>query len=142
MNYGPKAVAGLIDDLLDGPVSPENWEAMDAARIRAGGSWSDMKMIRVRFADDVLEDSDFTILELGIRKGHIVYIKMLQMGVYSYMVKDGPFLLWTQDEFLPWFLQESPQDAHPRGFRQLFHRGKWVGNQAALTDLNNAFTSE
>lgn len=118
----------------------EDWEAIDSARIRAGGSWSDMKMLRVRRCDNVLEESDFTVLEIGIREGEIYTIRCRQRGSYAHITNAGPFLFWKFDAFVQWFQHEEHPDPEISVFNQVWARGKWVGHQAGLTEIMEAFT--
>lgn len=98
-----------------------------------------MKTLRIRFSDDVLGDDDFTVLEIGIKGGEVCHMRIIQKGRYSYKVKDGPFLLWGLDMFLPWFLQGSPQEETPRGMKEVWCRNKWSEGQSALVEVNEAF---
>lgn len=127
-------------NLLDySATSPENWEAIDAARRRTGGIWKNMKTLRVRFSDNVLTEDHFTVLEIGVQDASVIMIRVMHLGSYSYKVKDGPFLLWGLDMFLPWFLQSSPQEQHPRNMKEVWVRDRWSEGQAALVAINEAF---
>lgn len=133
-----------IDALVDGlteVVDPSVWAGIDSARIRAGGSWTDVKTIRVRQADNVLEDKDFTVIEVTVKYGEVVGIRVLQLGVYSHVLQRGPFLFWTLDLFTLWLAEETHDVEGRVGYKQIWVKNKWAGVQESLHEAQKVFTS-
>ncbi len=130
----------IVDDLTD-VVDPSTWAAIDSARIRTGGSWSDVKSIRVRQADDVLDDKDFTVIEVTVKRGEVYGVRVLQRGVYSYVLQRGPFLFWGLEDFVLWFSDEMHLGEGVQHLKQVWVRGQWAGTQASLAELHEVFTS-
>ena len=135
-----RTVDQIVDDLTD-TIDPTTWAGIDSARIRAGGSWSDMRTLRIRQADDVLEDKDFTVLEVTVKRGEVYGVRILQRGVYAYAAQSGPFLLWELEDFVRWFSEDIHiyDDDGRQGFKQVWIKNKWVGAQAGLVEIHDAF---
>lgn len=113
---------------------------MDAQRKKVGGWWKNMNTLRVRLADTVLEDTDFTILEVSIRDGHVQGVRVLQEGMHGVRLKRGPFLLWDQAEFVKWFSAEDPEES--KATTEVWSPpDKWLGLQQGLFEVLRAFTT-
>lgn len=117
---------------------PALWEDIDSARQRTGGSWEGVKTIRVRQADSVLDETDFTVLEVTVKNGEVWGVRILQRGVYASVTNRGPFLFWPFDMFVQWFSEER-EEQDVKFFKQLWHKNKWVGHQTALAELIEVF---
>lgn len=120
-------------------VSPEMWAEIDAARQRTEGSWSGVKTIRVRQADNVMEEQHFTIFEITVKSSEVWGVRLLQRGSYAYSAKTGPFLFWTVEDFIQWFSHEENPAEDVHTYKQLWHKGAWVGHQTALVQLMETF---
>lgn len=115
------------------------WEELDAARRRTGGAWTDVKTIRVKVTDNVLEPEDNTIIEVNVLRGQVVGVRLLQRGVYPHALQSGPFLLWGGEEMLLWFCEESEPAEGVHVFRQVWVKNKWAGTHAGIDFLMEAF---
>jgi hypothetical protein len=132
----------LLDDMFENRVvSPAEWESIDAARLRTGGSWTDVKTIRIRQADNVLDDKDFTVLEVNIVNGYVWGVRLLQRGVYPHVLARGPFLMWDMEAFMLWFLDESQPSEGVELYKQVWVKGAWAKAQTSISEITNVFTS-
>jgi len=117
------------------------WADFDAKRRKAGGWWKDMNTLRVRLADNVLGPETFTVLEINVKGGYVRGVRIMQTGNRAHALARGPNLMLNLAQFTEWFSVESPEDEHPRTFRELWARGEWVGFQVALEEILKAFTT-
>lgn len=125
---------------IDVSLRPDLWLEMDAQRKKTGGWWKDMRTLRVRLADTVLEHTDFTVIEVSIRTGQVQGIRVLQEGMHSVRLKQGPFLMWSQAEFVKWFSAEDTE-AKPALTIEVWAPDHWLGLQQGLFEVLRAFTT-
>lgn len=130
---------------------PHLWAEMDKVRQQTGGWWENMKTLRVRLSDSVLEEDDFTEIEINIKFGHIQGIRLLNTGVHSTRLRRGPHLMWAEKEMVDWFTEEeSSEEEHPVLCKEVWvgyrspqtteYSRTWVGVQLGLFEVLRAFT--
>lgn len=119
---------------------PDLWPEMDAQRQKAGGWWKGMHTLRVRLADTVLNDTDFTIIEVSVRDGFVQGVRVLQEGVHGRRLRRGPFLLWDQAQVVQWFSAEDAEES--KATTEVWSPpDKWLGLQQGLFEVLRAFTA-
>jgi hypothetical protein len=141
-NHDPRlGTLALITQWAD----PKFWNVLDTARRKKTGRksikawWRSVKTIRVRLADNVMEESHFTIIEVMVKEGEVLGVHVLQRGIYAHGMSTGPFLFWKFDDFAQWFSHEGHPADDVETFRQLWHKDAWVGHQTALAELIEVF---
>lgn len=71
--------------------------------------------VRIRIADNVLDDEDWRVDELIIRDGVVISQRTVQPGVYSIPNKIG----FTTRQLCAWSHYESSPELHPAEFHDI-----------------------
>ena len=125
---------------IDVGASPHLWSQMDAQRRKAGGWWKDMNTLRIRLGDTVLDQSNFTVIEVSVRLGEVQGVRVLQKGVHGVRLSRGPFLLWDQTQFVQWLSAEEPQQGLATLTTEVWQApDQWLGLQQGLFEVLRAF---
>lgn len=123
---------------IDARYSPELWESMDEQRRKTGGWWAGVISLRIRFADSVLNEDDFTVVEVNVREQCVQGVRILHRGLHASQLRHGPFLLWEHQAFMEWLTKEEEQ-LGVKLYKEIFVKNAWAGTQAGLFEVFRAF---